>query len=328
MLSGKNLIPTYEQVATNLKGIALVAKIDATVEEGLAHRYGIRGFPTLKLFKPGAKNNDLQDYQGQRSASALVSFVTSALSSSGIVRVKSSNADSLWSSKPVDVPRVILFSTKPEPSTLYKSLSMRYQGQLVLSMVQQNDPLTESYKIDKFPSILVLTSQEAEPVKFEGEKLSPEAVVEFLAQFAASSQSDSKSSSSSASSTESSSNKPSRPVPAAATWKEASNWDSALDSCGKAWCILLLNREPASVDEVKSRMITLYGKEGKFQFVEVKEDDGNNTVGSKFSVQDESQWVVFNVKKSKFAKTAFDGNVPTALLDRVVSGDAKMSLIQ
>tara|TARA_R110002050_G_scaffold79903_3_gene170891 strand:+ start:4720 stop:5055 length:336 start_codon:yes stop_codon:yes gene_type:complete len=55
----KSLEPIYEKAATALKeqGIA-IAKVDATAEESLGQRFGIRGFPTLKLFKNGAFSQD------------------------------------------------------------------------------------------------------------------------------------------------------------------------------------------------------------------------------------------------------------------------------
>ena len=318
---GKKLIPTYEEVATNLKGLAVVAKIDATIEEGLAHRYGIRGFPTLKLYKPGSKGKDLQDYQGARSASALVSFVTSALSSSSILRVKSSTQDALWTQKPVDVPRVILFSAKQEPSTLYKSLSMRFASQLVFAQVQQNDPLCSTYNVETFPSILVFADKDAQPVKFEG-KLGIEPLTEFLGSFAQPASSSSSSSSSQEGKSTSAPTQPSRPVTPTATWKQASDWSSLLEGCGLHWCVLLLNPD-SDAQDAKDRMITYYGKEGKFQFVEVT--DASDEVGAKFGLSEsEPQWVVFNVKRSKFAKTSFDGSLPSSFMDRIVSGDAKL----
>lgn len=322
-LIGKNLVPTYEEVATNLKGVAIVAKIDATVEEGLAHRYGIRGFPTLKLFKPGTKARDLQDYQGARSAAALVSFVTGALSGSGIHRIKSANHESLWTQKPAEVPRVILFSAKAEPSTLYKSLSMRYANQLVFAQVQQNDALCNEYSVDTFPSVLVIKEKGAQPEKFEG-KLSAEALSEFLSQFAAA---DASAAPNTKTTTQTGSSQPT-PTPvatkAAATWKEASDLASVGEGCGKRWCILLLNPEESSLQAEKDLALLHYGREGKFEFVEVK---GETDVDEKFSVGSSNpSWIVYNAKKSKFAHSEFEeGQIPSALLDRIVSGDAKLT---
>lgn len=319
-LLGKNLVPTYEEVATNLKGVALVAKIDATVEEGLAHRYGIRGFPTLKLFKPGSKARDLQDYQGARSAAALVSFVTSALSGSGVHRIKAATHESLWTQKPVEVPRVILFSAKAEPSTLYKSLSMRYAEQLVFAQVQQNDPLCAEYSVDTFPSILVIKEQGAQPEKFEG-KLGAEALTAFLSQFAA----DDAAAAGAKSASQNATPKPTAATSTAkpaATWKEATDMESVAEGCGKHWCVLLLNPEQASLQEEKDLALLHYGREGKFHFVEVQ---GESDVDEKFQVSGVS-WVIYNAKKSKFATAEFEaGKIPASLLDRIVSGDAKLT---
>jgi protein disulfide-isomerase A1 len=69
----KRLAPEYAAAATTLKGIAKLAKVDADAEQNreLGGRFGIRGFPTLKLFRNGVPT----DYQGERSASGLVSFM-------------------------------------------------------------------------------------------------------------------------------------------------------------------------------------------------------------------------------------------------------------
>jgi len=317
----KSLVPTYEEVATNLKGIALVAKIDATVEEGLAHRYGIRGFPTLKLYKPGSKAKDMQDYQGARSASALANFVTSHLSGNSILRLKESNAETLWSQQPTAVPRVILFSAKSEPNTLYKSLSMRFSNSLVFSMVQQNDPLCATYQVDTFPTVLVLTSQEAEPIKFQG-KLTPDALLNFLSPLVqTTSETETKAENTNKQDTQP---KPKPTVPAAA-WKDAQDWNQVAQECGKAWCVLLINRQTEDLTSLKERMLTYYGKDGKFQFIEAKDAETAN----KFSIDDaDSQWVVYNAKKSKYAKSAFDGSLPNSLMDRILSGDAKLTKME
>ncbi|EPT25079.1 protein disulfide isomerase-related protein (provisional), putative [Toxoplasma gondii ME49] len=71
----KALAPTWEEVATALKGKVKVGKVDATVEKVLASTYGIRGFPTLKLFPAGEKSVGLvKDYEGARTTEALLKY--------------------------------------------------------------------------------------------------------------------------------------------------------------------------------------------------------------------------------------------------------------
>lgn len=73
----KKLAPEYELAATKLKAndppIAL-AKVDCVAEESKAvcSRFGVTGFPTLKVFR-GVDN--VEDYNGPREANGIVSYM-------------------------------------------------------------------------------------------------------------------------------------------------------------------------------------------------------------------------------------------------------------
>jgi len=68
----KNLAPEYAKAATALKpnGVKL-AKVDATVESDLASRFGVTGYPTMKIFRKGSAS----EYKGPRDAAGIVSFM-------------------------------------------------------------------------------------------------------------------------------------------------------------------------------------------------------------------------------------------------------------
>ncbi|KAK9835347.1 hypothetical protein WJX81_004050 [Elliptochloris bilobata] len=75
----KNLAPEYEKAAKELKGKGsevVLAKVDATLDENkpLATRYGVGGFPTLKIFRNG-KVDAPSDYNGPREAAGIVSYL-------------------------------------------------------------------------------------------------------------------------------------------------------------------------------------------------------------------------------------------------------------
>ena len=53
--------------------------VDATVYSNLAARYGIQGYPTIKVFGSGKKTGDAENYEGARSASAIVEFAREKL---------------------------------------------------------------------------------------------------------------------------------------------------------------------------------------------------------------------------------------------------------
>jgi len=69
----KNLAPTYEQVATELKGKINVAKVDATQQKSLSQRFNIRGYPTILFFK----GNKMTKYSGPRTVEKMKEWALS-----------------------------------------------------------------------------------------------------------------------------------------------------------------------------------------------------------------------------------------------------------
>ncbi|KAF5948497.1 hypothetical protein HYC85_014454 [Camellia sinensis] len=65
------LTPTWEKAATVLKGVATVAALDADAHQSLAQEYGIKGFPTIKVFVPGKPP---VDYQGARDVKPIAEY--------------------------------------------------------------------------------------------------------------------------------------------------------------------------------------------------------------------------------------------------------------
>ncbi|EEC84682.1 hypothetical protein OsI_31602 [Oryza sativa Indica Group] len=70
----QQLTPIWEKAAGVLKGVATVAALDADAHKELAQEYGIRGFPTIKVFVPGKPP---VDYQGARDVKPIVEFALS-----------------------------------------------------------------------------------------------------------------------------------------------------------------------------------------------------------------------------------------------------------
>lgn len=77
----KKLAPEWAEAATSLKGQVKLGKVDATEEKSLASKYGINGYPTIKIFTPG--NKSPEDYSGGRDASSIVRSALNKLDTAG-----------------------------------------------------------------------------------------------------------------------------------------------------------------------------------------------------------------------------------------------------
>ncbi|XP_078481736.1 protein disulfide-isomerase A6-like [Ciona intestinalis] len=71
----KNLAPQWARAATEVKdkteGTIKLGALDATVHQATAQQYGIRGYPTIKIFKQNEKSSPI-DYDGSRDSSGIV----------------------------------------------------------------------------------------------------------------------------------------------------------------------------------------------------------------------------------------------------------------
>ncbi|KAE8286768.1 Protein disulfide-isomerase A6 [Larimichthys crocea] len=73
----QSLTPDWKKAATALKGIVKIGAVDADEHKSLGGQYGVRGFPTIKIF--GANKNKPEEYQGGRSSQAIVDGAMNAL---------------------------------------------------------------------------------------------------------------------------------------------------------------------------------------------------------------------------------------------------------
>lgn len=99
----QQLVPEYQKAANALKGVVKVGAVNADEHNSLGGRYGVQGFPTIKIF--AANKNKPQDFNGQRTAQGLVDSALSAVRSkvNANLNGKSSGGSSSKSSSDEDV---------------------------------------------------------------------------------------------------------------------------------------------------------------------------------------------------------------------------------
>lgn len=73
----QQLMPEYDKAAVALKGVVKVGAVNADEHKSLATKYGVRGFPTIKIFGLDSKP---EDYNGPRTAAGIVEAALNAAS--------------------------------------------------------------------------------------------------------------------------------------------------------------------------------------------------------------------------------------------------------
>ncbi|KAI7744964.1 hypothetical protein M8C21_006461 [Ambrosia artemisiifolia] len=184
------LTPAWEKAASVLKGVVTVAAIDADAHQSIAQEYGIKGFPTIKVFVPGKPP---VDYQGAREAKPIAEFAlqqvkallkerlsgkttggSSEKSESSVsVELNSRNFDELVVESK-DLWMVEFFAPwcghckKLAPE--WKKAAKNLQGKVKLGHVNCDDEksLMSRYKVQGFPTILVFGADKENPITYEG----------------------------------------------------------------------------------------------------------------------------------------------------------------
>ncbi|KAM9339739.1 protein disulfide isomerase family A, member 8 [Symphorus nematophorus] len=68
----KKLSPEFDKAATRLKGVVRLAKVDCTAHTETCSRFGVSGYPTLKIFRYG---RDSAPYDGPRTTDGIYQYM-------------------------------------------------------------------------------------------------------------------------------------------------------------------------------------------------------------------------------------------------------------
>ncbi len=159
-------------------------KIDADENKKIGNKYGIKGFPTLKLFSPNSDSPE--DYEGGRDFDSLVSYVSQKTGArakvqpkpaSAIIKVNDDNFDDIVVGS--DKPAIVAFTAswcghckrlKPE----YEKLATVYKNDddIIVAEVSTTDGpadyLTSRYNVGSFPTILYFPKGDKKnPIAYE-----------------------------------------------------------------------------------------------------------------------------------------------------------------
>jgi hypothetical protein len=115
----------------------------------------VKKTPTIKIY--AEKINDVGEiYKGKYQWKLISNKATAKLES--LVSIVTENGFIDFMNRVKDNFKVLLFTNKKKTPSVYKALS-KFSKQMSFGLVRESDSLTKSFKIDKLPSLCVVTSQ-------------------------------------------------------------------------------------------------------------------------------------------------------------------------
>ncbi|KAH0283404.1 putative disulfide isomerase [Aureobasidium namibiae CBS 147.97] len=182
----QSLKPAYEKAAKSLDGVAKVAAVNCDEEENKAFcgSMDVKGFPTLKIVRPGKKAGrpTVEDYQGPRTAKGIVESVKDKIPSH-VKRVTDKDLDS-WLTENNSSAKAILFSEKGVTSALLKAVAIDFLGSISVAQIRSKEAAAVStFGVTSYPALVLLPGGTKDPVVYSGE-MKKAAIVDFLSQAA------------------------------------------------------------------------------------------------------------------------------------------------
>lgn len=176
--------PAYEKAAKNLEGLAKVAAVncDDDANKPFCGTMGVQGFPTLKIVRPGSKKGKpiVEDYQGPRSAKAIVEGVVDKINNH-VKRLSDKDIAEFLATKN-ETAKALLFTEKGTTSALLKSVAIDFLDVMPVGQIRNTQKAAvEMFGIDKFPTLVLLPGGDKDGVVYDGE-LKKAAMIEFLSQ--------------------------------------------------------------------------------------------------------------------------------------------------
>mmetsp|Transcript_106855 Transcript_106855/g.300422 ORF Transcript_106855/g.300422 Transcript_106855/m.300422 type:complete len:424 (+) Transcript_106855:91-1362(+) len=151
----------YNKVATDLKGMAKVTALSCTDFSGFCVKQSVKETPTIMIYPtnpmPAFK------YEGKMEAKAIAAKIARFLADLS-TKLTSDNVDAFVTTDPTK-PKVILFSNKKTPPTIWKALSSEtvFRRTVKFGFVSEAEAdIVKKFKVTKFPSVIMQRGAKAE----------------------------------------------------------------------------------------------------------------------------------------------------------------------
>lgn len=155
---------------------------DEDENKPLCSQFGVQGFPTIKIVRPGKKYGKpvVEDYNGPRSAKDIVNTLVDKINNH-VKKVTDKDIDDFLEKKN-DTAKAILFTEKGTTGALLKSIAIDFLDVIQVAQVRNKESKTnELFGIDSYPSLVLLPGGEQPGILYDGD-MKKAAMVKFLSQ--------------------------------------------------------------------------------------------------------------------------------------------------
>jgi len=143
----KQLAPHFAAAAEKLQGMVQFVGIDCTVEAQLCQKFGIQGYPSMKIFADGK----MTDYRRGRTAKDMARQANALLKN---IDVETFTDDNIEDFKSMDGVKALFFSNKKKIPTVVRALVSRYPDATIGFVPGGSDAAAEAFGVTSFPTII------------------------------------------------------------------------------------------------------------------------------------------------------------------------------
>lgn len=151
----------YNKVASELKGMAKITAISCTEWSVFCKKNNVKETPFVMIYPPNPV--PAFKYEGKMEGKAIAGKITKFMPDL-TVRVTQDNVDTFITTEPTK-PKVILFSNKKTPPTIWKALSSEtvFRRTVKFGFVVEDDKdIVQRFKVKKFPTVMMQRGAKAE----------------------------------------------------------------------------------------------------------------------------------------------------------------------
>ncbi|KAG7093479.1 hypothetical protein E1B28_007154 [Marasmius oreades] len=177
----QRMTPEFSKAAKNLSPLIPFYAVDCDDDQNksLCAEQGVQGFPTVKVFPRGTAAPPML-YQGERTASAFVNYVSLRVPQSNNAKLSSVDGVEAWIEKTSESskPRALLLTKEKKVPTLWKVIAQRYQNRIEMGIHKDIDGKSAEKLLGieggDESKVLVYNAGEKTPTRYNGKtKLEP-----------------------------------------------------------------------------------------------------------------------------------------------------------